>query len=304
MREIMTRVGAQVSEFTVEWGQPIDLGRLATEVERVRPKAVTLVHNETSTGTTYPAAEVGRIVRDAGALFLLDTVSSIGGLDVRTDEWGVDLNMTGSQKCLAAPLGLALVSVSDRAWQAMARRTRTASSFAYDLSRWKEMWIPASRGGAVPDGAPRRQPVSTPTHLTAAMRAAVDLILAEGLEARVRRHEIAGAAVRAGLEAMGLEMFPESSLWSNTVTCVRTPKDVDPAAVVARMRDAYAVLIGTGLERIRTMTLRIGTMGITSTPHYVLPTLSALELALRDLGAKCEPGAGVAAAQRAFADAT
>jgi aspartate aminotransferase-like enzyme len=304
MREIMTRVGAQVSEFTVEWGQPVDLGRLAAEVERVRPKAVTLVHNETSTGTTYPAAEVGRIVRDAGALFLLDTVSSIGGLDVRTDEWGVDLNMTGSQKCLAAPLGLALVSVSDRAWQAMARRSRTASSFAYDLSRWKELWIPVSRGGAVADGAPRRQPVSIPTHLTAAMRAAVDLILAEGLQARVRRHEIAGAAVRAGLEAMGLEMFPDSSLWSNTVTCVRTPKDVDPAAVVARMRDAYGVLIGTGLERIRTMTLRIGTMGITSTPHYVLPTLSALELALRDLGAKCEPGAGVAAAQRAFADAT
>jgi aspartate aminotransferase-like enzyme len=304
MREIMTRVGAQVTEFPVEWGQPIDLGRLAADVARVRPKAVTLVHNETSTGTTYPAAEVGRIARDAGALFLLDTVSSIGGLDVRTDEWGVDLNMTGSQKCLAAPLGMALVSVSDRAWQAMARRSRPASSFAYDLSRWKELWIPASRGGAVPDGAPRRQPVSIPTHLTAALRAAVELIVAEGLPARVRRHEIAGAAVRAGLEAMGLEMFPDPSLWSNTVTCVRTPKDVDPAAVVVRMRDAYGVLIGTGLDRIRTMTLRIGTMGITSTPHYVLPTLSALELALRDLGMKCEPGAGVAAAQRAFADAT
>ncbi|MGH7278348.1 MAG: pyridoxal-phosphate-dependent aminotransferase family protein, partial [Candidatus Rokuibacteriota bacterium] len=102
MREILTRAGAEVTEFPVEWGGRLDLDRLAAETERVRPKAITLVHNETSTGTTYPAADVGRIARQAGALFLLDTVSSVAGLDVRTDEWGVDLNMTGSQKCLAA----------------------------------------------------------------------------------------------------------------------------------------------------------------------------------------------------------
>src|SRR5216683_1540443 len=105
MREIMTRAGAEVTEHTVEWGRPLDLGRLEKDVERVKPKAVSMVHNETSTGTTYPAAEVGRIVKRHGALFMLDTVSSLAGLDVRTDDWGVDFNMTGSQKCLAAPLG-------------------------------------------------------------------------------------------------------------------------------------------------------------------------------------------------------
>src|SRR3989442_446181 len=115
------------------------------------------------------------------SIFLLDTVSSIAGIDVRTDEWGVDLNMTGSQKCLAAPLGLALVAVSPRAWQVMERRQRPASSWAYDLLRWKELWIPESRGGRVKDGAPRRQPVSMPTHLTAAMQVAVRLILEERL---------------------------------------------------------------------------------------------------------------------------
>ena len=119
MREIMGRVGAEMTEFPVEWGARLDLDRLAREAERLKPRAITLVHNETSTGTTYPAAEVGRIARAAGSLFLLDTVSSIAGLDVRTDEWGVDLNMTGSQKCLAAPLGLALVSVIQRALQSM-----------------------------------------------------------------------------------------------------------------------------------------------------------------------------------------
>ena len=162
MREIMNRVGADSTEFPVEWGARLDLDRLAREAERLRPKAITLVHNETSTGTTYPAAEVGRIARSVNALYLLDTVSSIAGIDVRTDEWGVDLNMTGSQKCLAAPLGMSLVSVSPRAFEAMERRKRPASSLVYDLLRWKELWGPASRGGKVPDGS-RTASVGTPS---------------------------------------------------------------------------------------------------------------------------------------------
>jgi aspartate aminotransferase-like enzyme len=302
MREIMNRVGADWTEFPVEWGGRLDLDRLAREAQRLRPKAITLVHNETSTGTTYPAAEVGKIARATGALFLLDTVSSIAGIDVRTDEWGVDLNMTGSQKCLAAPLGMSLVSVSARAWEVMERRKSKAHSYAYDLLRWKEWWIPASRGGKVPDGTPRRQPVSIPTHLTEALRVAARLILEEGLAKRFRRHAVAAAALRAGVAAMGLEMFPDASVLSNTVSSIKAPKGVDTGAVVETMRDRYGVLIGTGLDKIRATTLRIGTMGITASPHHVLPTLSALELGLRDLGYKAEPGAGVAAAQKVFAD--
>ena len=301
MRDIMERVGADATEFPVEWGARLDLDRLAREAERVRPKAITLVHNETSTGTTYPAAEVAKIARAADALFMLDTVSSIAGLDVRTDEWGVDLNMTGSQKCLAAPLGMSLVSVSRRAWDAMEQRKTKAQSYAYDLLRWRDHWVPVSRGGKIPDGTPRRQPISIPTHLTVALQVAVRLILEEGMANRARRHALAGHALRAGVAAMGLEMFPDSTIASNTVSCIRAPKGIEPAAVVTRMREQYGVLIGTGLDRIRTFTLRIGTMGITASPHYVLPTLSALEFALRDLGYKAEPGVGVAAAQAAFA---
>jgi aspartate aminotransferase-like enzyme len=301
MREILTRAGAEVTEFAVEPGQPIDLAKLDKEIARVRPKAVTLVHNETSTGTTYPAAEVGKMVKRHNALFMLDTVSSLAGLDVRTDDWGVDFNMTGSQKCLAAPLGMALVSVSPAAWEAMERRKHKATSWAYDLLRWKENWVPASRGGQVPDGAPRRQPVSIPTHLTQALGAAVRLILEEGLAHRIRRHDAAGRAFRAGLDAMRLQMFPHPSLLSNTVSCVTTPAGIDPATVVAHMRDHYGILIGTGLDKIRTSTIRVGHMGITSSPMYVLPTLSALEMTLRDLGYRTEAGAGVAAAQALFA---
>jgi aspartate aminotransferase-like enzyme len=234
---------------------------------------------------------------------MLDTVSSIAGIDVRTDEWGVDLNMTGSQKCLAAPLGMSLVSVSARAWEAMEKRKVKAHSYAYDLNRWREQWMPVSRGGKVPDGTPRRQPVSIPTHLTEAMRVATRLILEEGLPQRFHRHAVAAAALRAGVNAMGLEMFPDPSIVSNTVASIKAPKSIDTGAVVQTMRDRYGILIGTGLAEIRTTTLRVGTMGMTASPHYVLPTLSALELTLRDLGFKADPGAGVAAAQRAFADA-
>jgi alanine-glyoxylate transaminase/serine-glyoxylate transaminase/serine-pyruvate transaminase len=300
MREIMIRAGAEVTEHTVEWGHPLDLVKLEKDIERVKPKVVSMVHNETSTGTTYPAALVGRIVKRHHALFLLDTVSSLAGLDVRTDEWGVDLNMTGSQKCLAAPLGMAIVSVSPAAWEAMERRKHKASSWAYDLLRWKENWIPTSRGGHIPDGSPRRQPVSIPTHLTQALGVASRLIVEEGLPHRFRRHAVAGRAFRAGLEAMRLQMFPDTSLRSDTVSCFRTPAGVDPAMVVTHMRDRHGILIGTGLDAIRTSTLRVGHMGITSSPLYVLPTLSAIEMTLRDLGYRSEAGAGVAAAQAVF----
>ena len=302
MAAVMGRIGAEVSEFVAEWGQPIDLAKLEREIDRVKPKLVTMVHNETSTGTTYPAAEVGRIVKGHGALFLLDTVSSIAGIDVRTDGWGVDLNMTGSQKCLAAPLGMAIIGVTPPAWDAMERRKHKATSFVYDLLRWRDSWIPASRGGKVPDGGKRMQPISMPTQLTHALGVAVRLVLEEGLEARFRRHAVAGRAFRAGVEAMRLEMFPDKSIQSDTVSCIKTPPGIEAAAVVSHMRQAYGILIGTGLDKMRTTTLRVGHMGITASPLYVLPTLSAIEMTLRELGYRSEAGAGVAAAQAIFAD--
>ena len=302
MREIMKRIGAEVTEFTVPLGQPIDLGKLEKEIERVQPKVVTLVHNETSTGTTYPAADVGRMVKRHGALFLLDTVSSLAGIDVRTEEWDVDINMTSSQKCLAAPLGMAIVAVGPGAWESMERRKRKSSSWVYDLMRWREEWIPVSRGGKVPDGSQRRQPMSITTHLTQALGAAVRLVLEEGLPHRFRRHAAAGRAFRAGLDAMRVEMFAHPSLCSDTVSCFKTPNSIEAAAVVTLMRERFGILVGTGLGDMRRGTLRVGHMGITASPLYVLPTLSALEMALGELGHKAEAGAGVAAAQAIFAN--
>jgi alanine-glyoxylate transaminase/serine-glyoxylate transaminase/serine-pyruvate transaminase len=300
MREIMERAGAVVTAIDVEWGRAIDLEALDRTVAQVRPKILTLVHNETSTGLTYPAGAVGEIAKQHGALYLLDTISSLAGLDVQTDAWGVDVSMTGSQKCLAMPLGLAIVSVSPRAFEVMERRTRRASTYAYDLIRWKRQWVPASRGGGVPEGGRRNQPVSMPTHLSQALREATRLVLEEGLAHRIRRHRIAGKALRAGLAALKLDLFGEPALASDTVSCFRVPPGIGAPSVVRRMRDAYGILIGTGIDRLRESCLRIGTMGLTASPLYVLPTLSALGLAFRDLGYRADTGQALAAAQEVF----
>jgi aspartate aminotransferase-like enzyme len=300
MREVMERAGATVTPFEVELGRPLDLDALERVVAQVRPKLLTLVHNETSTGVTYPAAAVGEITRRHGALFLLDTVSSLAGLDVQTDAWGVDVNMTGSQKCLAMPLGLAIVAVSPRAFEAMEHRQKRAPTYANDLIRWKRQWVPAARGGGVPEGGRRNQPVSMPTHLSQALREATLLIMEEGMPNRIRRHRIAGRAFRAGLGALKLDLFGEPSMASDTVACFRAPTGIAPTQVVRRMRDAYGILIATGIEKLRETVLRVGTMGITASPLYVLPTLSALGMALRDLGYRAETGEALAAAQAIF----
>jgi aspartate aminotransferase-like enzyme len=300
MQEVMERAGAAVTAFEVELGRAIDLAALERVVAGVRPRILTLVHNETSTGVTYPADQVGEIARRQGALYLLDTVSSLGGLEIQTDAWGVDINMTGSQKCLAMPLGLAIVSVSPRAFEAMERRGSRATTYAYDLLRWKRQWVPAARGGGVPEGGRRGQPVSMPTHLCQALREATTLVLEEGMPGRVRRHRIAGRAFRAGLAAMKLDLFGDPALASDTVACFRTPPGVAPGDVTRRMRDAYGILITTGIDKLRDAVLRVGTMGLTASPLYVLPTLSALGMALRDLGHRTETGDALAAAQAVF----
>ena len=300
MVEIMERLGAQVIAFDVEPGRALDLDALERAVAQAKPKVLTLVHNETSTGLTYPAAAVGEIARRHGALYLLDTVSSLAGLDVQTDAWSVDVNMTGSQKCLAMPLGLAVVSVSPRAFEAMARRQRRPSTHAYDLLRWKREWVPAARGGGVPEGGRRFQPVSMPTHLVQALREATRLILEEGMPHRIGRHRIAGRALRAGLAALKLDLFGDPELASDTVSCFRTPAGVQAPAVVRRMRDVYGILISTGIGPMRESTLRVGTMGLTASPLYVLPALSALGMALRDLGHRAHTGEALAAAQAVF----
>jgi len=299
IREMAERVGGAVTPFEVGPGQPLDLERLEKTVREGRFKALTMVHNETSTGATYPADAVGRIARDRGLLFLVDTVSSISGIDVRSDEWGIDTNMTAPEKAFGAPIGLALVSVSPRAWEAMESRKRPATSFSYDLLRWKRMWLPLERGGGAAPGA-RRTPIVVPIHLVYALRETVDMIEEEGLERRLARHRLTGRAFRAALKAIDLSTLPPEDLASDTVSCIRLPEGMSAKAVAAHVRARHNIVIGTGMGPLMDRTLRVGHMGVTASAQYVLPTLIALESALTASGHKLTRGEGVKAAQEVF----
>ena len=299
IRDMAGRVGGDVTVFEVGPGQPIDLERLTRAARARRFKALTMVHNETSTGTTYPAGDVGRIARELGLLFMVDTVSSVSGIDVRSDEWGVDANMTAPEKALGVPIGLALVSVSPKAWEVMEARKRPATSFSYDLLRWKQLWLPKARGGGADDGN-RRTPIVLPIHLVYALREAVDIVEEEGLPKRFARHHLAGRAFRAAVRAMNLALLPREDMASDTVSCIRLPEGIPAKPVIAHVRTHHNIVIGGGMGPLTDTTLRVGHMGVTASAQYVLPVVIALEAALSANGHRFTRGEGIRAAQEVF----
>jgi len=299
MKEMVERLGADAVEYPVEWGKNLDLGRVKAMLGQGGFKAITVVHNETTTGCMYPIQELGELAKKYDVLFIVDSVSSLAGVDIKTDEWGIDINSTASQKCLAAPIGLALISVSQKAWKVMEQRKKPAPGFAYDLYRWKRMWIPPERGGELVFGF-RRQPITMPVHLVFALQEAVTMILEEGIDNRFRRHHISGKAVREAVDALGLEIFGEKEIASDTVTAINVPEGVDSKKVLEITKEKYGVMIPGGLEKLATSTWRIGHMGIVASPDYILPTLRAFEGALKDVGYLKEIGRGVEAASAVF----
>ena len=300
VRDATERVGGTAVALDVEWGKAVDLAALESAITRSKAKAVSIVHNETSTGTLYPLAEVGAIARKHGCLFLVDTVSSLGGIRIANDAVDCDVNMSAPQKCLAAPMGCGIVSVSPRAFEAMERRTKKAASFTLDLLRWKQVWIPKERGGDLTTGH-RRQPVGMPIHLVYGLAEATKVVLEEGLDARFRRHRVAGEAMRAAVRAMGLETFGEESMASPTVTCVKLPSGMASAALAGAVRAHSRIGISAGLDKLRETTVRIGHMGITASPSFLLPTIAAMEAGLQGLGFPAPRGKALEAAEAVFA---
>ena len=300
LESIAKRIGAKVRALTFPNGHPIDLGEVEEVVEGTKAKALATVHNETSTGALNPAAELGELCRENGLLYILDTVSSLGGVEVRTDDWGVDLCITGSQKCLGCLPGLAIVSVSDRAWKVMKDRKTTAPSFYFDLLRWLEMWVPRERGGQVVFGY-RRQPVTMATHLVYALREAVAMIEEEGLAKRFQRHLVNGGAFKAAVRALGLETVPiVPEIESPTVTAFYPPEGIAAPELQRVMRERYGVQVSGGLDELSGRILRVGHMGNTASPEYLVPTVSALELSLRELGCEVGVGSGLVALREAY----
>jgi aspartate aminotransferase-like enzyme len=293
--EIVRRVGGEDIEFEVEWGKQIDLGKLEKAIRKDSYRALTIAHNETTTGAKYPIGEIGELARKHDLLYFVDTVSSLGGIDVETDDWSIDFNMTASHKCLGAPIGLAIVSVSEKGWEKMEKRKRPATTFAYDLLRWKRWWLPKERGGSLEQGW-RRQPITMPVYSVYALAEATRMIIEEGLENRFNRHQVIARAVRQAVEALGLHLFAEKSILSDTLTAICAPPAIREGDIRAIMAEKYGIMISGGLERLTGKIMRIGHMGESASPENVTQTLSALEGALTELDFDFQKGAGVRAA--------
>ncbi len=289
--DIVERCGATPVAVEAPWGRIID----PPDIERAlrahpRAKLVAVVHAETSTGAWQPLEEIGRLARDAGSLFLVDAVTSLGGCPLEVDRWQIDACYSGTQKCLSCPPGLAPLTFGERAAAALHARKSKVRSWYLDLSMIERYW-----------GDERVYHHTAPISMNYALLEALRLVDEEGLEKRWRRHERHHQALKAGLAGLGLELAAQEGhqLWM--LNSVRIPEGVDDGGVRRALLAEFGLEIGGGLGPLKGKTWRIGLMGESSSEANVLLLLSALERILPRFGHRLEAGAGVAAAARALA---
>lgn len=292
---IAERCGARVCEIDSPWGQPVDPQALDDELsKRPRVKAVGVVHAETSTGVLTPLPDVLEVIRRHGALSIVDAVTSLGGHDMRVDEWGIDVCYSGTQKCLGAPPGLAPITLSETAMRVVKTRETPVQSFYFNLQDLESYW-----------GQSRSYHHTAPISMTYALREALRMMMEEGIETRISRHARTAAALRAGLEALGLELLADPGYRLNPLTTVRIPDGIDDATVRGSLLRDYDIEIGGGLGEFRAKAWRIGLMGDSARDRNVFALLSALETILNANGYEAAYGSSLAAAQKslaAFAD--
>lgn len=281
--QITESYGGKTVNLEVEWGtavKPDDIGYVLEENEDI--KAVTVVHNETSTGVASPIKEIGKILSDYDALYIVDTVSSLGGDEVDVDGFGIDICVTGSQKCLAAPPGLAAITLSDDAWKVV---DQTESNTYYlNLKKYRKS------GQSEPPETPYTPSVS----LMYALHEALTVIMEEGLLNRIRRHQLAAEATRNAIKALNLELFPKEEVSSTTVTAINMPEGLTDRELRGTMRNKYHVELAGGQDHLKGNVFRIGHMG-NITHRELITTISSLEMTLREFGFDVEMGEGVAA---------
>ena len=288
---IAERCGARVFEVDTPWGQPVDPQVLEDELKKhPKVKAVGVVHAETSTGVLTPLPEIIDVIHRHGALAIVDAVTSLGGHDMRVDDWGVDICYSGTQKCLGAPPGLAPITLNESAMQVLRTRETPVQSFYFNLQELESYW-----------GQSRAYHHTAPISMTYALREALRMMMEEGIENRIDRHAKAAAALRAGLEALGLELLADPDYRLNPLTTVRIPEGIDDAQVRATLLNDYSIEIGGGLGEFRGKAWRIGLMGDSARDRNVLALLSALEQILNEDGYEIAFGSSLAAAQRTLA---
>ncbi|HVX14966.1 MAG TPA: alanine--glyoxylate aminotransferase family protein [Pirellulales bacterium] len=291
MADVAARAGAKVTRVDRPWGEIFEPAHLKDALKS-KPKVVGIVMAETSTGASQPIEEIAKLVHDAGALLLVDTVTALGGMPVEVDGWQIDAIYSGSQKCLSCPPGLAPVSFSPRAMDVILHRKTPVQSWYLDVSMLARYW-----------GEERVYHHTAPINMTYGLYEALRLVHEEGLEGCFARHALNHRALKAGLAAIGIGYAAAEGHQLPMLNAVRVPAGVDDAAVRRGLLDRFGIEIGAGLGEFKGKAWRIGLMGHGSRPRNVLLFLAALEQLLGEQGHRFDAGASVAAANAVYVGA-
>jgi alanine-glyoxylate transaminase / serine-glyoxylate transaminase / serine-pyruvate transaminase len=267
MAEVATRAGAEVTTVEAPWGEPVPTDEIARVVDEVSPKVVGIVHAETSTGVRQPVEEL-RSAIGPFPLLVVDTVTSLAGIEVDVDAWGIDVAYSGTQKCLSVPPGLAPITFSDRAVETVGRRTTPVQSWYLDVSLLAGYWEGGSSG--------RRYHHTAPISMMYGLHEGLRLVLAEGLEARWRRHAEAGRFLQSELQEMGFVPVPPEAYRLPQLTSVFIPDGVDDAALRSTLLHDHGIEVGGGLGQWAGKAWRIGMMGAGARREAAIRLVQAL----------------------------
>ncbi len=271
LADIASRAGASVVRIEAPWGEPMAAEAIAETLStHAHAKVLALVHAETSTGVAQPIDEIAQIVAGHPALFVLDAVTSLSGMRVDVDAWGVDVCYSGTQKCLSVPPGLSPITFSDSAMDAVRARGTPVQSWYLDVTMLEQYW-----------GPERVYHHTAPVAMLAALHAGLGVVLDEGLEARWDRHVRIGAMLAKELTSRGFRYVAPEGARLPMLHCVRVPDGIDEAATRGRLLSEYGIEIGAGLGPFRGECWRIGLMGYTCTERNVLTLLAALDGLIR-----------------------
>jgi alanine-glyoxylate transaminase/serine-glyoxylate transaminase/serine-pyruvate transaminase len=290
MVDIAGRCGAKLTTLETKWGTVFDLNLLRDTLKAVRPKVLGIVHAETSTGAWQPIEALGKLCHEFDCLLVVDAVTSLGCTPLEVDAWELDATFSCSQKGLGCPPGLSPITFSDRAVAALNARKSKVQSWYFDLSIVQNYW-----------SGERAYHHTGPISMIYALREGLRIVLEEGLSARHARHVRNHLALKAGLEALGLQYIADPKHQLPQLNAVRIPDGVDDVACRKKLLADFGIEIGGGLGDFKGKAWRIGLMGVNSKQSNVLLVLGALEQILHGTGVKVTLGAGVAAAEKAYA---
>ena len=289
--DIAARCGAKVITVAAEWGQaldPLEIEKALKDAGQV--KLLAAVHVETSTGVVQPLAPLAELAHSSNALFLVDAVTSLGGVDLRVDEWGVDICYSATQKCVGSVPGLSPITLSPRAVEVLRQRQSPVQSFYLDLLQLERYWL-----------TDRVYHHTASMSMIYALREALIIAMEEGLEARYERHQRNADALKAGLAALGMQALAPQGFQSNPMTAALVPEGIDEARVRRSLLGEYGIEIGGGFGPLAGKIWRIGLMGESSQASHVLTLLHALETLLSREGQEIAPGSSIAAAHQVLA---